>query len=646
MKKFLLLLMASCAMLSVHAQTLFTYGNIPVDAREFLKAYNKNNIEKPTDKAKAMKDYLELYINSRLKIHEAYTRGYDTMPMLRDDVTNLRNQIVENYMNDPQMTEKLGKEAFQRSLKDIHAAHIVISFRSVTGVTDEIAATNRANDIMQRLKKGEDFFTLAAQFSDDPSAKTNKGDMGWITLFTLPYEFENIIYSTPVGSYSALHRSRMGYHIFKNLGERKAIGKIKAQQILLAIPTGTDENEKKQIAKKADSLYKRILAGSDFEKLAREFSHDYVSAATGGNMPDIGVGQYDPQFETVLWSLTKNGAVSKPFYTTHGYHIVKRISVKPVVSDPDNKANQMELQQKLKTDGRWKATRDFIYDRVRINPGLKMQAYNSNALWNFSDSLLDLKPAGLGKELKREDNLFTIGSSNYTINDWINYAQMHRFKQDGSGLKSYELVMEEFINQSLVNYYKQHLEDYNEEFKQQMQEFRDGNLFFEIMQREIWNKAQNDSAALVTLYEKNRSRYLWKESADVIAFFCVDMVTARTVFDQMKKNPQDWRNIASSQVEKLAADSSRYEWEQIPGLNKKIPKEGQLTTPVLNELDNTASFAHIVKVYSQPIQRSFTEARGFVINDYQAILEDQWIGTLRKKYPVVIDQKVLIDISK
>ena len=317
-------------LITASAQTLFTYGKYAADAKDFLRAYNKNNTQPVANKAKAISDYLDLYINSRLKIQEAYERRYDTLPQIKNEVDNLRAQIIENYMSDPVTVSRLAKEAFQRSLKDIHVAHIFISFKKADGSIDTIAARNKKDEILKRLQKGDDFLQVAQQSSDDPSAKTNKGDMGYITVFTLPYEFENIIYTTPVGKYSTPYRSKIGYHIFKNLGERKALGKIKAQQILLAFPPEADDATKKQLQIRADSLYKRIIAGEDFAKLAAEFSNDYVSAASGGNLPDIEVGQYEPAFENVLWSLPKNGAVSKPFYTSHGWHIVKRISIKPV----------------------------------------------------------------------------------------------------------------------------------------------------------------------------------------------------------------------------------------------------------------------------------------------------------------------------
>lgn len=179
-----------------------------------------------------------------------------------------------------------------------------------------------------------------------------------------------------------------------------------------------------------------------------------------------------------------------------------------------------------------------------------------------------------------------------------------------------------------------------------MNEFKDGNIFFEIMQQEVWNKAQSDTTALLALYEKNKKNYLWKQSADAVVFFCADEVTGKMAYDELKKNPADWKKTADMFTEKVVADSSRYEWEQIPNINKMVPKPGMITTPLVNKTDNTASFAYIVNVYAQPTQRSFNEAKGLVINDYQAVLEQQWDEALRKKYPVVIDQKVLAEISK
>ncbi len=646
-KKISIIIITCFVMISASAQTLFTYGKYSVDAKEFLKAYNKNNTTPVVNKAKAVSEYLDLYINSRLKIREAYDRSYDTLPQIKQEVENLRTQISENYMNDPEMMTRLLDEAFRRSQKDIKAGHIFISFRNASNIYDTTGARLKKDDVLQRLKNGEDFLQVAQQLSDDPAARTTRGELGYITVFTLPYSFETAIYTTPIGKYSDIVLSKIGYHIFKPLAERKAIGKIKAQQILLVNPPGADDATKKKIAGLADSLYKRIMSGENFNRLASTFSNDYISGANGGTMADIGVGQYEPAFETALWSLPKDGAVGKPLLTAHGWHILKRVSVKPVVSDVINRANQQDLQTRIMADSRWKASRDFIYKKVIEKAGFKKYPYDDAAMWAMSDSVLDLKPmTDPGRTITANTPMFTIGDSTYTATTWVNYAHTYRYKQDGTGAKPHAQVRDEFLEFALYNYYRSHLEEFNEDFRSQMNEFKDGNIFFEIMQQEIWNKAQTDTVALHALYEKNKKNYMWNQCVDAVLFFCSDEITANSIYEQVKKKPANWQKIAGGYTEKVVADSSRYEWTQIPNLFKMTPKAGQVLPPLVNTNDNTASFAYIIQAYTKPMQRTFNEAKGLVINDYQAVLEKEWNESLRKKYPVVIDQKVLSEISK
>lgn len=646
-KNLFLLLMLCGSLLNASAQTLFTYGPYKADTKDFLRAFNKNNTQVTGNKAQAMRDYLDLYIKSKLKVREAYERRYDTLITIRTEVENLRAQIAEGFMTDPEIINRLQKEAFQRSLKHIRVAHIFISFRSNTSRPDTLAALKKTEQTMVRLQKGEDFGKLAKELSDDPTAKTNNGEIGFVTVFTLPYEFENAIYATAPGKITAPVRSKIGYHIFKNLEERKSPGKMKARQILLAFPPDATDKVKQQIAALADSLYKRLQAGDAFATLATTFSNDYISAANGGLMPDLSVGQYDPLFEKNLWALAKDGAICKPFQTSHGWHILKRESVKPPVTDPANKDNLQDLQQKIIADSRWKASKDHIYKQVKDKAGVKIHLQDDAGFNAYSDSLLDHKPMQeAGRSLTNSTPVFSIGTEVYDLSAWFNYATVYRFRPDGSGAKSHDQAREEWMQYSMFEYYKKHLEEFNEEFRNQMAEFRDGNLFFEVMQQEVWTKAQADTTALLALYEKNKKQYTWQQSADVVIFFCSDPSIAQTIHDKVKANPADWKKITDQYSEKVLADSSRYEWNQIPNLNKQVPKAGMMTAPVVNQADNTASFAYIFNAYPQLLQRSFNEAKGIVINDYQGILEKEWDEVLKKKYPVKVDEKVLAEISR
>ncbi|HEX5654887.1 MAG TPA: peptidylprolyl isomerase [Chitinophagaceae bacterium] len=636
-------LIITCMMaVPASSQTLFTYGDQSVSAADFVRAFNKNNTQPMANKTQAMKEYLDLYINSRLKIREAYQKGFDTLPQIRAEVDNLRNQIIESYMSDPETMDRLVKEAFERSKKDIHVGHIFIPLTN----NDTTATLAAAKAIHARLVKGEDFPKLAAEVSKDPAASHNKGDIGWITVFTLPYPFENAVYALAPGKISSPVRSKLGYHIFKNIGERKALGKMKAKQILLAFPPGSDDAAKKQIALKADSLYKRIIAGDDFGKLATAFSNDYVTAISGGSMPDFGVGQYDPVFESKVWALTKNGAVTKPFMTAHGYHIVQRGSIVPVVTDPANKTNEQELRRKINMDQRWRAAREVVLQKIRKQVSFQRAAFDNASLYAFTDSMIDGRPINIGRIITKETTLYTIGDSTITAANWLLYVPAYRYRSDGTGRKTYDELMDEYTQQIIFKYYRDHLEKYNDDFRYQMSEFRDGNLFFEIMQQEIWSRAHTDTAELKALYETNKSKYNWSKSADAVIFFCSDQAVAKTLYEQLKKNPARWREISEPLSEKVVADSSRYEWTQIPNKNKMVPVNGMLTSPIVNTTDNTSSFAYIIKTYPQPTSRSFAEAKGLVINDYQNLLEEQWVKELRKKYPVKIDEKVWESISR
>lgn len=628
---------------SANSQTIFTYGSHKVSATEFLRAYQKNNQQVTGDKSASMRDYLQLYINSRLKIQEAYDRHYDTLPQVADEVLNLRSQIIETYMTDPEAIKRLTAEAFQRSLKDIHAAHIFVSNGS-DGTADTAQVRKKLQEVQARLAKGEDFAEVARQLSEDPSAPANGGDLNFITVFTLPYAFESAIYKTAPGKVSPVIHSDAGYHIFKNMEERKALGKVRLQQILVAFPPGADVAEKLSVGRTADSLYKVLQNGGDLAKLAVQFSNDNLSSHADGNMTDVSVGQYDPAFEAQVWNLPAN-AITKPFVSQFGYHIVKKVSDIPVITDTSDQENYQAIEQRVINDDRWKTAKDFIYARVKAKAGFKTMYPSEAVLWGITDSLVDMRSAGVGRVLNTGSPVFKVGDSTAKVSDWVSYVQMNRYRNDRVTKRDYRSLLDDFGKQLMYQYYRQHLEEFNPEFNYQMSEFRDGNMFFEIMQQEVWNKAQSDTVALLKLYEKNKQKYTWKESAQAVIFFCVDSVVAGELSAKIKADPAKWKTYVEAINEKVVADSSRFELDQIPGL-KGTAVAGSVTDIIVNPTDNTATFSMVKEVYSQPAIRSFQEAKGLVMNDYQTVLEEKWTSDLRKKYPVKVNEKEFSKILK
>lgn len=636
MKKFCTVLSVLISF-SLSAQTLFYYGNDSVSVKEFLKAYNKNNTGTKTEKA--IRDYLNLYIASKLKIKEAKQRGYDTLPQMISDIDNLRRQILPGYLDDKEAVNKLVEEAFIRSQKNIHLAHIFISYVQ-NGRVDSVAAFKKLAEVQDKLKNGAGFSDVAKQYSDDPSAKQNGGDLNWITVFSLPYELENLAYSTAVGKVSAVHKSRVGYHIFKNIEERKDIGRMNAAQILFAFPPSADNNTRETVKKLVDSVYNRLLKGDDFSMLASQFSNDLYSSSAGGQMQEFGAGQYDPVFENMAFSLTKDGGISKPFLTSYGWHILKRITKTPSISKNDSKA-MSTLKSKVEQSDRIETTRSALAKKILKDAGYKRGSFSDAELWALSDSILNYKKPEIPVSLAHNSTIFQLGDKKVQAADWISFAQTFRYTSDGRGVKPYPQVWDEFLEAMALDYYQNHLEEYNEEFRHQLNEFKDGNLFFEIMQREVWGPAQNDSVALVNHYEKNRSKYVWKQSADAVIFYASDISSAKTFSEELQKSPKQWKDLLMNFSEKIAADSSRFEINQIPNPSKQTLVAGAITGVQINKADNTAALAYVLRVYNKKEPRNFADARGLVITDYQAELEKKWNVELQKKYPVKINEASL-----
>ena len=641
---FLLTLLLA-ASFSLSGQTLFTYADKSVSAKEYLKAFNKVYPAPVPDKAKKMREYLDLYINSKLKIHEATLRGYDSMPAFIEEFSALRNQVIENYMTDTESMNTLVSEAFGRSQKDIKVQHIFIPYHLSTNFSDSPAVKVKMQQAFVELQSGKSFDEVALKFSADPSVTENKGHLGYITVFSLPYQFENIIYNLSPGKYSAPYRSNSGYHIFKNISERKAVGRLKASQILIAVPPGTDSLAKNKTAALADSIYNRLLKGDDFGKLASAFSNDVVSSASNGLMPEFGVGTFDPAFEIAAFSLKTDGAISKPFVTKHGYHIVKRMSLTPPPT-VKNKKNLDIMRSFVEKDSRTKVARDKLYSKIVAQAGYRQFNVDQAMLQMYLDSVLASRPPSLGNPINKSTALFSVGQSTKSVNDLITYSISNRYNRDGRGLKPFNELNEEFRRNAVMEYYRDHLEEYNEEFKMQMKELKDGNLFFDIMMREVWSKAQSDTTGQRAYYNQNINKYKWTYSADAVIFYCGDDASGRAFRELLVKDKSKWKEALENFSDKITSDSARFEINKIPGAQKATLKAGTITTIVKNKDDNSSSFALIFKTYPTPGQKTFSDARGDVISDFQDSIDKKWIAELKKKYPVKVNEAVLKSRTK
>jgi peptidyl-prolyl cis-trans isomerase SurA len=631
------LLVAGCMIAAFgEAQVVLNYGSNTVNKDEFLRAYNKNKTP-VADKEKSVREYVELYAGFKMKVKEAQLLKLDTLEQQKTDLENFRHQIEDNFMNDEHTFKLLMQEAFQRSQYDLHVVHYTLPIDESMDPADTLKSYSDFKMFSEKLnsKNEADLLKLPAM--------VKSADMGYVTVFSLPYKYENIIYNLKPGQASALYRSKKAWHVFQLIDKRKSAGKWKVAQILFTSPDNADENTKARAVALADSVYQLLKSGSDFASMARIYSDDKLTYLNGGEMPEFGTGKFDYSFEKEVTQLNTDGEISKPFRTPFGIHIVKRISHSLIPDSLNDDALQFELKQKIMQDERVKTAKDRFAADIIKKIGFKVNSsVNTNDLFRYVDTvMLETESSYAFKESPiSQKTIISFAKSGVKGEDWLNYAKDYRLNAEVYKGESNAEIWEQYKNVAALDYYRKHLEEFSADFKYQMQEFREGNLLFEIMERKIWSRAATDTEGLRKYYDANAAQYKWASSADVLIINCITKALAQQSMDSMLAG-KDWHELVDTKQGEVQADSGRYEIAQING--REDAAAGSYST-IIQNADGTATFIRYFKQYQAGGQRSFDDAKGLVINDYQTLLEKKWVDELKKKYPVKVNEVILKQI--
>jgi len=625
MNKYILILLLNSSVLPLFSQTLFTIGNEKVPSSEFTRAYNKNKIV-VDDREKSMREYLDLYINFKLKVKAARELKLDTLSQLRDDLTNFRQQIQENYVVDESISKKLFNEAFERSHKDLHVLYF-----SVSDAND--SAEKSAMVLYNKLQSAKADPTAVLESVKNSGVNVKSSDIGFITVFSVSYVLENIIYDLKLGEISKPYHYKDAWYIFKLLEEREAAGKWKVAQIMLSMPPNADASVSAAIKSKADSVYHLVKNRGDFADLAKTFSDDKLTFGSGGELAEFGTGKYDIAFEKEVFKISNDGDITMPFLTSQGYHIVKRLSRTAIPNNIEDPLITYDLKQKLQEDSRLNISRDKLAANMMGPTAIKRAAGITDVeLMKYADSVNknpSIEEAGMPFAKKI---VLTFKKGTQTGADWVRFI---RYSNLGAGATIKEL-WPKFMTWATLEYYRQHLEEYNEDFHFQMQEFREGNMLFEAMERNVWGKAAMDTVGLEQYYKDNSENYKWAESGDMLIINILKNETA----DFVKKALLDEKSRSDivEDMQDVQIDSGRYEIAQVAALTKGniVDKDGY--SPYYKNSDSSITFIKLLRTYPANQHRNFEDARGLIIDDYQNVLEKKWIKDLRKKYPHKINE--------
>ena len=630
----------------LHAQEHYVIeiNDNKISKNEFLQIYLKNNQQPKFDK-ESIDSYLELYKKFKLKVLEAEYLGYDTLPKLKKELLGYRKSLSTPYLIDKQENTKVIEEAYKRLQKEVKASHILIRLDPNANPEDTLKAYSKITSIKQRLENGEDFAKVAKEVSEDPSALTNGGDLGYFTAFQMVFPFEEAAYNTPVGHLSSIVRTRFGYHILKVVDQRSARGIMKTAHIMVAVKRESNTSDIDAAKKKIDEIYSKLISGEKFEELAANFSDDPGSSEKGGKLPEFGSGtttRMVPEFEEAAFQLNKDGDFSLPIQTDFGFHIIKRLELSPLASFESMKK---ELQTKVNRDDRSKKTQTALINKLKLEYNF---TDNSKKGLKWFVKHIDsnyYKGKWSSSKLKKDEVLFTLKAQNFTQQQFANYLQSN-YRVPKTNAK--DLVKKQYdawVSFEILKYEDLQLETKYPEFKALMQEYHDGVLLYEIMTDKVWNKANKDTLGLKNYYEKNKSNYMWKDRIDAMVYECLDKNIANQVVKMLKNDTITSKHI----LEKLNAKSelnlkvrtNKYEISDIPYLKGRTFKIGA------NPIYEFGSKFYVIKVNelipSGP--KLLQDAKGLITSDYQNYLEKVWLDELAKKYTFKINEKIIYSLD-
>ncbi|MDF1575743.1 MAG: peptidylprolyl isomerase [Bacteroidales bacterium] len=650
MKKSMLLLIFALFIVSgVFGQVspvLLNIGDEEVSLEEFERIYRKNNNESSLNRQDPG-EYLELYINFKIKVKEAEALGMDTTAKFIHELEGYRKQLAKPYLVDEAAKEEMMREAYEWSRYDIRASHILIRLNESPSPEDTLAAYGKIMEIRTRIAGGEPFDLVARATSEDATVQQNGGDLNWFTAFSMVYPFEKAAYSTPVGQLSMPFRTNYGYHIIQVHDKRPARGSIKVAHIFIRTPANAGEEQKKEAYEKIQMVYDSLLMGSSFGDLAMHHSDDRSSARTGGEIPWFGTGRMIPEFENACFALEKKGDYSKPFKTFYGWHIVRLIDKKEIGSYEEMKP---ELQQKIDRSDRNAARSDRFIASLKREYDYSENPEALEVIYQAVDSTLRLGTwkAGALKSLKSP--LIKIGEQEVLTGEFAGYMEEKQYQGKARDPKVWvDMLFKSFSDEFVLAYEEKRLPGKYPDFRYIYQEYHDGILLFDIMDQKVWSQAVADTLGLENFFKQHRRDYMWKERTEAYILECssgTDLSGVRSAHRKIAKGKLDQEKLNEKYCNSDSIPCislTHYLVEK--GENELIDDQNGKKGPgPLIENEGKSIFV-IVQGVRSPEPKKLEEVRGQVTSDYQEYLEDEWLKTLKEKYPVQVNQELLNKIK-
>lgn len=636
---FLLLLFLwpaiSFAQSSKEDPTLFQLADEPFGVKAFNYYFLKNS-DKPTpDSAKAkVNNYLELYVNFRLKVKEAVGLGEDQTPEFRQEFESYKKQLAEPYLMQTKVNDAMVAEAYARMMEEVSASHILVNCDAQANPEDTLKAYNKALGIKKRIENGEDFASVAAKESGDPSAKQNGGYLGYFSALQMVYPFETAVYENETGSIVGPVRTRFGYHIIEVKDKRKARGEVLTAHIM--IRSNPDSASVAAAKSKANSVYQNLKNGADWNEQCRLYSDDMRTKSKGGQLQWFGTGNLVPEFENVAFTLKQKEDFSEPIQTRFGWHIIKLIDKKDIPPLDEIKA---DLESKISRDSRAADKKSVTLAKLKMSQNFSLnQAVRQQLVSYFDSSLLEAKWTYLNTRADLSQTIFSTNNSKFTIQHFFDFVQKEQKKRKLTSVPDYVgQLYNQFEEKSIFAEELKLVEANNYDYQMVLDEYRSGILLFNLMEKEVWNKAMIDSVGLEAFYEKNKKKnYQMAEHVVVRRFVSKDSAVLQSVSSQLSKTNSELDSLFNRE-EPLTLQTFDEKIEK--GKKEWLDDRWEVGSSIQKGKNYYTLW--VVESIQADGYKPLKDIKGLVISDYQAELEKQWLKTLSKKYPMKLNKPVL-----
>jgi len=636
MKKTVLFLFYSACLSICTAQVkdpvIMDIGGNVVTKSEFEYIWGKNGASTMSDQ-KSLDEYVDLFINFKLKVAEAKAQGVDTTKAFIDELSGYRHQLAAPYLTDKDVEEALVKESYERIKTYVETSHILISIRPDDCPEDTLMAWQKIMKVYQKAIQGEDFAKLAKENSED-SNKKDGGYLGTTTGGHFVYEFENAAFNTPVGEISKPFRTQFGYHIVKVHDRYPANGLYRSGHILKIVAPNATEEEKAAAKDSIFKIYNALKNGGDFRLYATNHSDDKNAASKNGEYGFMFCGTLPIEYERNVFKL-KIGEYSEPFESKYGWHIVKALEFKPY---PEMDALRENINKNIARDKRSQLGKMGLVEKLK-------KEYNYNCNKEKLEAFIESSgyTIALAELSVSDSSLFTLNDVTFT------QKQFAAFLKNKKNIYSTNLndAFNSFVQQEVLSCEDRQLEKKYPEFGHLMQEYSDGILLFDVSNREVWEKASIDTTGLEAYFETNKANYAWdKPHYKGFIIYCTDEQVVKKAKKMIKKMPAD--SIAVVLIRSFNTDSTTLVKIErglyVQGSNANVDflvfKKGKLEP----KEGFPKIFIQGKKLKNGP--ESYTDVRGLVISDYQNYLEQKWIEKLKGKFKVNVYKDVVNTVNK